>query len=156
MAPLTRTLVGALVVLLASTTWVFAAQHMENKKANAIIGTVSLVDADTGIIWLQDKNDTRIKMVAPPEEQLQGLAVGDRIEVRLEEQSGAGSSESRPDQTVAGTIRKVDEEPRLLRIETTQGNIIDISPPEELKSGMKAGDRVQLTIHKKSQKQSSR
>jgi hypothetical protein len=155
MAPWTKALVGALVVLLASTTWVFAAQHMENKGANAIIGTVDLVDAETGIVWLEAENNARIKMVAPPEEQLQGLEVGDRIEVRLEKQRAASASENLPDQTVAGTLREVDEASGLLRMETTRGNIIDIGSPKGLASGMEAGDRVQLTIHKKSQKQSS-
>jgi len=38
---------------------------------------------------------------------------------------------------------------RLLRIETTQGNMIDISPLKALLSGMEVGERVQLAIHKK-------
>ena len=88
-------------------------------------------------------------MVASPEEQLKGLEVGDRVEVRLEEQSVAGSPDSAPDRTVSGIIRKVDDGSKLLRIETTEGNIIDISPLNGLSSGMAAGERVQLAIHKK-------
>jgi len=144
-----KMLIGALLVSLASTTLVFAAQHMQSEGANTIIGTISLVDAESGIIWLKDQNDTRLKMVAPPEEQLQGLEAGNRVEVRLEHQKGTEPAASQADQTVAGTIRKVDETAKLLRIETAKGNIIDISPlSEELSAGMEAGERVRLTIHK--------
>jgi hypothetical protein len=146
----TKTFVLALVMALASTTVVVASQHMKSEGANAITGTISLVDAQSGIIWLKDKNDERIKLVAPPEEQLKGLEVGNRVEVRLKEQTGAKTSETQADQTVAGKIRKVDEASQLLRIETTQGNIIDISPPKDLLAGMEEGEQVTLSIYEKS------
>jgi hypothetical protein len=134
-----------LALLLLGTALGLIIDPVEAAASKTIAGTVVFVDARTGLLWIRDGNGTIVKMTGPTE-LLQDLQKEERVEVVFMEQSNTRINGATRGATVSATVSKVDQTDDLLRLQTTEGEIIDLQPTPAVLEDLQAGDAVQVSI----------
>ena len=140
---LIKPLVMAFALLCAVAMLGGAATRTPSK---SITATVTFVDAISGLMQLKLPEDKTLNMAASTQ-LLNDLKIGQRINVVVTKKTVAHTTEMPSGETSLAEVRKVDKRVRFLRLLTTQGEIVELSPGQQLVEGLKAGDRVQIGIH---------
>jgi hypothetical protein len=84
--------------------------------------------------------------VAAPTILLSGLQVDQRIEMAITDTSGMQAAETQTHKRVAAQIQNVDMAGDLLRLKTTDGEIIDIQAPTLSLDDLQIGESVEVTL----------
>ena len=134
-----------LALLLLGTALGLMVDPVEAAASKKIAGTVVFVEARAGLLWIRDDQGTIVKMTGPTE-LLQDLQEEERVEIMFEDQSTTRIAGVTRDAAVAATVRQVDETDDLLRLQTTEGEIIDLRPTPAVLEDLQAGDVVQVSI----------
>jgi len=140
---LIKPLVMAFALLCAVAMLGGAATRTPSK---SITATVTFVDAKSGLMQLKLPEDKTLNMAASTQ-LLNDLKIGQRINVVVTKKTVAHTTEMPSGETSLAEVRKVDKRVRFLRLLTTQGEIVELSPGQQLLDGLRAGDRVQIGIH---------
>lgn len=114
--------------------------------SKSITATVTFVDAKSGLMQLKLPEDKTLNMAASTE-LLNDLKSGQRVNVVVTKKTAVHATEMPSGDTSLAEVRKVDKRVRFLRLLTTQGEIVELSPGQQLLDGLQAGDRVQIGIH---------
>jgi hypothetical protein len=140
---LIKPLMMAFALLSAVATLGAAASQTPSK---SITATVTFVDAKIGLMQLKLPEDKTLNMAASTQ-LLNDLKTGQRVNVVVTKKAVAHATDMPPGETSLAEVRKVDKKMRFLRLLTTQGEIVELSPGQQLLDGLQAGDRVQIGIH---------
>jgi hypothetical protein len=114
--------------------------------SNSITATVTFVDAKIGLMQLKLPQDKTLKMAASTQ-LLEELKTGQRVNIVVTKKTAAHATEMPSGETSSAEVRKVDKKARFLRLLTTEGEIVELSPGHQLVEGLQAGDRAQIGIH---------
>lgn len=114
--------------------------------SKSITATVTFVDAKAGLMQLKLPEDKTLNMAASTK-LLNDLKAGQRVNVVVTKKTVAPATGMPSGETSSAEVRKVDKKVRFLRLLTTQGEIVELSPGQQLVEGLRAGDRVQIGIH---------
>jgi hypothetical protein len=134
-----------LALLLLGTTLGLVVDPVEAAASKKMAGTVVFVDARPGLLSIRDDDGYIVKMTGPTE-LLQDLRTGEYVEIEFAEQSNTRIAEVTQGGAVATTVRQVNETDDLLRLQTTEGEIIDLRPTSAVLEDLQAGDAVQVSI----------
>ena len=115
-------------------------------RSDSITATVTFVDAKIGLMQLKLPEDKTLTMAASTK-LLDDLKTGQRVNVVVTKKTAPHATEMPSGDTASAKVQKVDKKVRFLRLLTTQGEIVELSPGQQLVEGLKAGDRVQIGIH---------
>ena len=138
----TLSLTMVLALLLGSAVLVGANEKTEASAKDTIKGTVELVDAQTGLLWVTLDNGSRLK-VAAPTKLLDHLQKGSKAEIVITKQETEGATGKN---TSVATVQKIDSSTGLLRLRTSEDEIVDLKPPERILANLQQGDRVKMSV----------
>ncbi len=131
-----------LALLLGGSLLASADQKTEASAEDMMKGTVELVMAQTGLLWVTLDDGSRLK-VAAPTKLLDNLQKGSEVAILITKQKTQGAAD---DNTSVATVQKIDSSTGLLRLMTAQDEIIDLRPPEQILAGLQEGDRVKMSV----------
>lgn len=129
-------------------TLTFAASSMDTTPRNTLAGTVLFVDADTGLLWLQAADGNIVKMTAPTT-LIKGLSKGEAISFSITESLANRRNTAPFDNMVSASVQNIDAAKELIRLQTENGEIIDVQAADKLRSGLQEGERVVVGIRMK-------
>jgi hypothetical protein len=140
-----RVVTLALVVLFVGATLAIVADQAKAAANDTLTGTVVFVDAPTGLLWFQAQDGAMVK-VAAPTVLLSGLQVDQRIEMAITDASGMHAADTQTRGRVSAQIQNVDAAGDLLRLRTTDGEIIDIQASALPLDDLQIGENIEITL----------
>lgn len=144
----TRIYIIAAALLGSVFTLTFAASSMDTTPGNTLAGTVLFVDADTGLLWLQSADGNIVKMTAPTT-LIKGLSKGEAIGFSITGPLDNRRNKATFDQMVSASVQHIDAAQELIRLQTENGEIIDVQAADKLLGGLHEGERVVVGIRMK-------
>jgi hypothetical protein len=137
----------ALVVLLMGATLTIVTDLAQAAVGDTLTGTVTFVDARTGLLWFQAPDGAIVK-VAAPTRLLNGLQVDQRIEMAINGASSMDATDPQRSKGVSAQVQNVDAAGDLLRLRTSDGEIIDIETSALSLDDLRVGENVEITLRR--------
>jgi hypothetical protein len=135
------------VLFMGATTLAIVADQAEAAMSDTLTGTVVFVDAPTGLLWFQ-ASDGAIVKVAAPTVLLSGLQVNQHIEMAITDASDMHAAGTQTGEKVDAQVQNVDTAGDLLRLKTTDGEIIDIQASTLSLDDLQIGENVEVSLHR--------
>jgi hypothetical protein len=142
-----RVVTLTLIVLFTGAALAIVTDQAEAAISDTLTGTVVFVDAPTGLLWFQAPDGAIVK-VAAPTNLLSDLQVDQRIEMAITDASDMHTADTQMRNKVAAQVQNVDVAGDLLRLKTTDGEIIDIQASTLSLDDLQIGENVEVTLHR--------
>ena len=142
-----RIFVMVLASLCSVMPLVLAASPSEIAPSERLAVTVVYVDPEARMLWFKAPEGALMKLRAPAK-LLDDLGAGDLAEVMITAQPDAHLSGVPSHDTVSAVVQLVNVETGLVRLKTSQGDIMNLTPSKAFLDTLKTGENVQIAIYR--------